>query len=91
MKELPERHEVKEMANLSIHEAQASLPDLVHRLAPGEEVILTENDRPVAKLVGAAPSVKARPVPQLGTQRGSVLYMAPDFDAPLEDFKEYME
>ena len=22
---------------------------------------------------------------------GTVLYMAPDFDAPLEDFKEYME
>jgi hypothetical protein len=26
-----------------------------------------------------------------GTLRGTVLYMAPDFDAPLEDFKEYME
>ncbi|HEY2911377.1 MAG TPA: hypothetical protein VGI99_14095 [Gemmataceae bacterium] len=28
---------------------------------------------------------------RLGTQRGSVLYMAEDFNAPLEDFKEYME
>jgi hypothetical protein len=28
---------------------------------------------------------------KLGTLKGSVLYMAPDFDAPLEDFKEYME
>ena len=26
-----------------------------------------------------------------GTLRGTVLYMAPDFDAPLDDFKEYME
>jgi hypothetical protein len=23
--------------------------------------------------------------------KGTVLYMAPDFDAPLEDFTEYME
>lgn len=28
---------------------------------------------------------------RLGSLKGSVLYMAPDFDAPLEDFKEYME
>ena len=26
----------------------------------------------------------------LGTLQGTVLYMALDFDAPLEDFKEYM-
>lgn len=79
-----------DMATLSIQEAQANLPDLIHRLTPGEEVILTENDQPVAKLVATAPA-QPRPVPKLGTQRGSVLYMAPDFDAPLDDFKEYME
>ena len=44
---------------------------------------------PVARLVAAAP--QPRKVPKLGTQRGSVLYLAPDFDAPLEDMKEYME
>jgi uncharacterized protein DUF2281 len=26
-----------------------------------------------------------------GTLKGTVKYMAPDFDAPLEDFREYME
>ena len=26
-----------------------------------------------------------------GTLKGTVRYMAPDFDAPLEDFREYME
>jgi hypothetical protein len=31
------------------------------------------------------------PPRQPGTLKGTVLYMAPDFDAPLEDFKEYME
>ena len=77
------------MTAISIREAQATLPELVHRLAPGQEVLLTEDDRPVAKLVATATEFPK--APQLGTQRGSVLYMAPDFDAPLDDFKEYME
>lgn len=76
------------MSTLSIQEAQSTLPDLIHRLAPGEEVILTENDRPVAKLVATASLVKPRPVPKLGTQPGSVLSME-HFDDPLEEFEEY--
>jgi hypothetical protein len=28
---------------------------------------------------------------QPGTLKGTVLYMAPDFDAPLDEFKDYME
>jgi hypothetical protein len=31
------------------------------------------------------------PRPGPGACKGSILYMAPDFDAPLEDMKEYME
>jgi hypothetical protein len=27
---------------------------------------------------------------RFGSAKGVILYMAPDFDAPLEDFKEYM-
>lgn len=26
-----------------------------------------------------------------GTLKGTIKYMAPDFDAPLDDFREYME
>jgi hypothetical protein len=32
-----------------------------------------------------------RPWPGPGAFKGSILYMAPDFDAPLEDMREYME
>lgn len=32
-----------------------------------------------------------RPIPPPGAFKGTILYMAPDFDAPLEDMKEYME
>jgi hypothetical protein len=31
------------------------------------------------------------PRPGEGALKGSIVYMAPDFDAPLEDMKEYME
>jgi antitoxin (DNA-binding transcriptional repressor) of toxin-antitoxin stability system len=53
-------------------------------------LLITENQRPVAKLVmtPAEPLKKPR-VP--GTLRGTVLQMAPDFNAPLDDFKEYMQ
>ena len=75
------------MTTVSIQEAQAKL-ELIHQLMPGEEVVITENNQPVARLTAAT---LIRPVRKLGTLKGTVLYMAPDFDAPLEDFKEYME
>jgi prevent-host-death family protein len=36
------------VTTIALQEAQANLADLVHRLAPGEGVTITENDRPVA-------------------------------------------
>jgi antitoxin (DNA-binding transcriptional repressor) of toxin-antitoxin stability system len=77
------------MNTVSVQDAQGKLSELIHRLTPGEEVILTENDLPVARLSLAAPPERKPRRP--GTLRGTVLYMAPDFDAPLEDFKESME
>ena len=74
------------MTTVSIQEAQAKLSDLIHRLTPGDEVVITENNQPVARLIPAA----VRPPRKLGTLKGTVKYMAPDFDAPLDEFKEYM-
>jgi antitoxin (DNA-binding transcriptional repressor) of toxin-antitoxin stability system len=76
-------------ASITVEEAQATLKELIGKLAPGEEVVITDRERPVAKLI-ASPETRRQPR-QPGTLRGTVLYMAPDFDAPLEDFKEYME
>jgi antitoxin (DNA-binding transcriptional repressor) of toxin-antitoxin stability system len=79
------------MASVTIEEAQNKLIELIHLLTPGEEVVITENDQPVARLTLTAPPSEPRKSPQLGTLKGTVLYMAPDFDEPLDDFKEYME
>jgi antitoxin (DNA-binding transcriptional repressor) of toxin-antitoxin stability system len=77
------------MATVTLEEAQAQLGNLIEHLQPGEEIIITRDDKPVARLVGE-PKPERKPR-RPGTMKGSVLYMAPDFDAPLEDFKEYME
>ena len=78
-------------ATIAIDEAQANLKELIHQLAPGEEVIITENQQPVAKLVGELPKAKhgLRPPPGLG--KGMITFIAPDFDAPIDDMKEYMQ
>ena len=34
---------------------------------------------------------RCRSLANRGYSEGSVVYMAPDFDAPLEDFRDYME
>jgi antitoxin (DNA-binding transcriptional repressor) of toxin-antitoxin stability system len=79
------------MSTITIEEAQATLKEIIHRLKPGEELVITENQQPVAKLVGEQ-AERARPSrPGPGLCKGMITYMAPDFDAPLEDMKEYME
>jgi antitoxin (DNA-binding transcriptional repressor) of toxin-antitoxin stability system len=78
------------MSTITLEEAQAGLADLIQHLQPGEEVLITRGSQPVARLVGEGrPGLK--PPRLLGTLQGTVRYIAPDFDAPLEDFREYME
>lgn len=69
------------MQEVSIEEAQANLADLIHHLVPGDGVVVTENGRPVAVITSQ--QARSRRPRRPGTLRGTVLYMAPDFDAPL--------
>ena len=39
------------MSTVTIEEAQVKLLDLIHTLQPNEEVIITENNQPVARLL----------------------------------------
>ena len=77
------------MQSITVQAAQSQLAEIIERLTPGEEVVLTRDDKPVA-ILRAAPSSPDRPNRQLGTLRGSVLYIAPDFDAIPEGFEDYM-
>ena len=73
------------MTTVSIDEAKVNLLELIHKLKPGDEVLITENNQPVARLTRA----HAQQPRKLGTLKGTVTHMAGDFDAPLDDFKEY--
>ena len=79
-----------EMTQYTIQQAQSQLAELIHQMSPGDEFVITENNLPVARLV-LTPVPKSNKSRRLGTLKGTVLSMASDFDAPLVDFKEYME
>lgn len=76
------------MPTLPLEQAAGPLVDLVDRLPPGEEVVLTRGGKPVAT-IRAAPPAAATPR-RLGTLRGSVLSMAPDFDVVPDGFEDYI-
>ncbi len=77
------------MPTITLEEAQANLAQLIEQMQPGQDILITRDQRPVARLV-AETEPEQRPR-RPGTLKGTVLYMAPDFDAPLDDFREYME
>jgi len=64
---------------VSVYAAKTHLSRLLDRAAKGEEVVITRNRRPVAKLVAVGAARGAR---RLGALRGKVR-VAKDFDAPL--------
>jgi prevent-host-death family protein len=75
------------MSIVTIEEAQAKLPELIAKLAPGEEVIITRNQEPVAKLVGQ--KRRLRKPRQPGSAKGKLIILAED-EEHLKDFAEYM-
>lgn len=74
-------------STITIEEAQAHLPELVARLTPGEKIIITANEQPVATLTGQ--STGAPQPRQPGSAKGKLFILADDKEH-LEDFKEYM-
>jgi prevent-host-death family protein len=76
------------MPSVTIEEAQAKLPDLLEQLQPGEEITITDHGQPLAQVK----KVERTSWPcKAGSYKKPGFWMAPDFDAPLEEFKEYME
>lgn len=76
------------MTQVTIHEAKTHLSRLIQLALDGEEVIIAKGKQPVVKLVVVPEMRKER---RLGGSPDLVKYIADDFDAPLEDFAEYME
>jgi antitoxin (DNA-binding transcriptional repressor) of toxin-antitoxin stability system len=70
------------MTRISIEQAQAKLTDLIHDLGPGDELMIIENDQPVARLVreSAGPRSDLR---RSGAQQDGV--NSSDFEGPLDN------
>lgn len=71
----------------------SKLPDMLAAAKNGDEVLIVENDQPVAQLIAVKDSSVAKaprkPKRQLGSCAGKI-WMSDDFDAPLDEFKDYM-
>jgi antitoxin (DNA-binding transcriptional repressor) of toxin-antitoxin stability system len=75
------------MPTVTIEEAQAKLPDIIHQLVGGDEVAIVEGDQVVARIVGEKRPLGQRPGP--GLCKGMMTIVADD-DEHLKDFAEYM-
>ncbi|HKV38710.1 MAG TPA: hypothetical protein VJX67_05830 [Blastocatellia bacterium] len=74
-------------STVTVQEAQACLEELIARLEPGDEMVITKNDLPVARLVAERRSERRERRP--GSAVGKFFVHSED-DDHLKDFEEYM-
>ena len=74
------------MLKINIDDAKIRLIDLIEEVVQGKEIVITKENKPLAKLV---PISEAPSKPLFGSARG-LITMSDDFDEPLDDFKDYM-
>ena len=76
------------MPTVTLTEAQSNLPALIDRLSPGEVLLITCDDKPIARLTATdapRPPIQRQP----GSGRGELVIVSYD-DDHLADFAEYM-
>jgi antitoxin (DNA-binding transcriptional repressor) of toxin-antitoxin stability system len=76
------------MNAVSINDASANLPGIISSLSPGEQLTIVDAGKPLATLTKS--THKQWPC-TAGSAKNTPHWMAADFDAPLEDFRELME
>jgi prevent-host-death family protein len=67
---------------VNIYEAKTQLSRMIDRAAAGEEIVISRNGKPVARLCPLEP--RKRNTVKFGVLKGRI-WIAPDFDAPLPD------
>lgn len=72
---------------VNIHEAKSQLSKLIQLSLNGVEVVIARNNQPVVRLEVIKPSVIKR---KLGSLQGIILSIPADFNAPLDDFADYI-
>ena len=70
---------------VDIHEAKTHLSKLIRYALEGEEVVIAQGNRALVRLE-VLPG--AREQPRLGTERGLIVRMDEELDAPLGEFED---
>lgn len=78
------------MIQVTMDEAKEKLADLIEAATRGETVLIEQEAGRDAQIVQIVPVTLSQPKPRFGSARG-LIKTADDFDAPLEDFREYMK
>ena len=76
------------MKQVTIHEAKTHLSRLIQAALNGEEIIIAKGNKPLVRL-DVLP--EARLQRHIGGQPDLVMSMDEDFNAPLNDFSDYMQ
>jgi antitoxin (DNA-binding transcriptional repressor) of toxin-antitoxin stability system len=74
------------MQSLPIEQAEGHLAEIIAKMAPGEELVLTREEKAIARLISAAGE---QPRPVAGRGKGKLTIHSDD-DEHLRDFAEYM-
>jgi antitoxin (DNA-binding transcriptional repressor) of toxin-antitoxin stability system len=76
------------MSTINLDDANAHLPEIISGLNPGEQLTIVQDGVPVATLT-------RHQLAQWPCKAGSAKHvahrMSPDFDAPLDEFREYLQ
>ena len=75
------------MQTATLEEVQTHLPSLLAALKPGEELMITHENQPVARLILESPPLRKPRQP--GSAIGQLIILQED-DEHLKDFQEYM-
>lgn len=70
---------------VTVEQAAAGLSELVRALGPDDEIVVTENDRPIARIIP-----ETSPPKRVAGVWKNQLEIISDDDEHLEDFKDYM-
>jgi prevent-host-death family protein len=76
-----------EAAEIGAFEAKTRLSALLMQVEKGHRFYITKHGRRIAEV---RPVTSGRVRARFGRGKGTVLHVAPDFDAPLDCFRDYV-
>jgi len=73
------------VVNVNYDDLKTKIMDMIEAAMRGDKVVITKNGKQIVQLV----PMKTARKPKFGSAKGKIKF-APDFNAPLTDFSEYM-